>query len=230
MRPFSGSILLSHLHWDHVQGLPFFAAGDRDDARVTLHIPGQVGASARDLLALSMSPPSFPITPEGLRGAWSFESIEPGDHMIEGFRVVASEIAHKGGRTLAYRVQDDLGSMAYLPDHAPARGVSDATWALLDGVDVLVHDAQFIDAERTIADDYGHATVQDAIALATKANAGLLVLFHHGPARTDDELDALAVTVADAPISVRLAREGDELDVARAPGHQDVRVRGMRGE
>ncbi len=213
-RPYSGSILLSHLHWDHVQGLPFFAAGDRDDARVTLHIPGQLGTSARDLLALNMSPPSFPITPEGLRGDWSFDSIEPGDHVIEGFKVVVTDVAHKGGRTFAYRVEDGGGAMAYLPDHAPAAGVSEETWALINGVDVLVHDAQFVDAERAIADAYGHATVDDAIALATKADARLLLLFHHSPARTDDELDALARAVADAPIPVRLAREGDEIDVS----------------
>ena len=59
---FDGSIVLSHLHWDHMQGLPFFAAGDRDDARVDLYVPAQDGRSGRDLLAQSLSPPSFPIT------------------------------------------------------------------------------------------------------------------------------------------------------------------------
>ena len=66
--PFRGSILLSHLHWDHVEGLPFCRAVDHDDARVDLHVPAQDGASPRDLLARMFSPPSFPIEPEGLLG------------------------------------------------------------------------------------------------------------------------------------------------------------------
>src|SRR6478672_7126352 len=73
---FSGSIVLSHLHWDHVQGLPFFSAGDRADSHVELLLPEQSsGASALDVLAGLMSPPYFPIGPKTLRGEWSFQSI-----------------------------------------------------------------------------------------------------------------------------------------------------------
>jgi phosphoribosyl 1,2-cyclic phosphodiesterase len=106
---FAGSIVLSHLHWDHLQGLPFFAAGDRDDARVDLYVPAQEGRSGRDLLAQSFSPPSFPITPEGLRGRWGFEALEPGAHQIEDLTVTAVEIEHKGGRTYGLRVDDPWG-------------------------------------------------------------------------------------------------------------------------
>ena len=213
-RPYRGSILLSHLHWDHVQGLPFFAAGDRDDARVDLYGPGEVGCSLRDLLARSMSPPNFPITPEGLRGQWSFQDITTGVHSIEGFTITAAEVVHKGGRTLGYRVDDPGGGViAYLPDHAPARGMTAHTRALIEGVDVLVHDAQFSAAERQIADDYGHATVEDALALAANAGARLLLLFHHSPARTDDALDELAAELTGGPVPVRLARDGDQLDI-----------------
>jgi phosphoribosyl 1,2-cyclic phosphodiesterase len=212
---FVGSILLSHLHWDHLQGLPFFAAGDRDDARVDLYVPAQDGRSGRDLLAQSFSPPSFPITPEGLRGTWGFHALETGAHQIEDLKVTAVEIEHKGGRTYALRVDDPQGSMAYLPDHAPAAGVSDALMAMLEGVDVLVHDAQFLEGERPVAVDYGHATVQDADKLATACRAGMIVLFHHSPARTDAALDAIADWSAELPTdaTVVVAREGMTLDV-----------------
>ena len=71
-QPFTGTILLTHLHWDHVQGLPFFRAGDRDDARVTLLLPDQQdGTGAEEVLARAMSPPHFPIRPSELRGRWS---------------------------------------------------------------------------------------------------------------------------------------------------------------
>ena len=214
---FDGSIVLSHLHWDHVQGLPFFAAGDRKDARVDLYVPAQDGRSGRDLLAQSLSPPAFPITPEGLRGTWAFHAMAPGAHPIEGLTVTAVEIAHKGGQTHGLRVDAPEGSIAYLPDHAPAASVSAELMAMLDGVDVLVHDAQFLEGERPVAVDYGHATVQDAVKLATDCRAGTIVLFHHSPARTDAALDAIGEWSQDlsADVSVVVAREGMTLDVRR---------------
>jgi phosphoribosyl 1,2-cyclic phosphodiesterase len=214
---FDGSIVLSHLHWDHMQGLPFFAAGDRDAARVDVYLPAQDDRSGRDLLAHSMSPPAFPITPEGLRGTWGFHALEQGVHQIEGLSVAAVEIEHKGGRTFGLRVDDEHGSLAYLPDHAPAAGVSDALLAVLDGVDVLVHDAQFLEGERPVAVDYGHATVQDAVNLGQSCGAGTVVLFHHSPVRTDDALDEIATWapgLAD-DLAVVVAHEGMTLDVRR---------------
>lgn len=214
---FHGSIVLSHMHWDHVQGLPFFAAGDRDDSRVDLYLPAQDGRSGRDLLAQTLSPPAFPIPPEGLRGAWGFHAIDSGSHEIEGFTVRAVDIAHKGGRTYGLRVDDATGSMAYLPDHAPAAGMTDELLAMLSGVDVLLHDAQFLEGERPVAVDYGHATVQDAVSLAADCGIGTLVLFHHSPARTDAALDEIGDWAPSLAGSMRVlvAREGDQLQVAR---------------
>jgi ribonuclease BN (tRNA processing enzyme) len=213
--PFRGSILLSHLHWDHIMGLPFCAAADRPDADVDVYLPAQDGLSGRDLLARTMSPPAFPIEPEGLKGRWHFHAIEPGTLDTGGFEVRCAELAHKGGRTYGYRVTDRTGSLAFQPDHSPRRGLSEAARGLVEGGDVLVHDAQFLEPERRIADDFGHATVNDAIELAVRARVRTLVLFHHAPARTDDELDALADTVAraGAPTRVIMARQGQSLQV-----------------
>ncbi|MCY7364601.1 MAG: MBL fold metallo-hydrolase [Frankiaceae bacterium] len=217
-RPFEGSVLLSHLHWDHAQGLPFFAAGDRDDARVDLYIPAQDGLSGRDLLAQTLSPPAFPITPEGLRGAWTFHALPDGSREIEGFVVRAVDATHKGGRTFAYRVERDGACVVYLPDHAPAAGVSAELLDLMHGADVLLHDAQFLEGERPVAVDYGHATVQDAVSLAVECDVATLVLFHHSPARTDDALDDIARWAPGlAPgLHIIVAREGDRIDVVPA--------------
>jgi phosphoribosyl 1,2-cyclic phosphodiesterase len=216
---YDGAVLLSHLHWDHVQGLPFFAAGDRDDARVDVHLPAQGGVSGRDLLAQTLSPPAFPITPEGLHGTWAFHAWEGGTRDVEGFTVRAVDVAHKGGRTFGHRVERGGASIAYVPDHAPAAGTSPALLDLLDGVDLLVHDALFLDGERPIAVDYGHATVQDAVALAVECGARALLLFHHSPTRTDDALDEIGAWAADLVPGLRVltAREGDVLDVVAAP-------------
>ncbi|MFL6151278.1 MAG: MBL fold metallo-hydrolase [Ornithinibacter sp.] len=214
--PFRGTILVSHVHWDHVQGLPFFAAGDRAGASVRLLLPAQGGRSGRDLVAQTMSPPAFPITPEGLIGAWTFDTVQPGDLEVEGFSVRAFEVAHKGGRTFGYTVRSGSTSVGYVPDHAPELGVSDDALAALAGVDVLVHDAQFLEHERPRAVDYGHATVDDAIRLAERAGVGRLVLFHHGPHRTDDALDEIRRS-STASIPVLVAAEGSGLDVTPPP-------------
>lgn len=209
---FSGAILISHLHWDHMQGIPFFAAGDRPDAHVAVYVPAERGLSGRDLLALSMAPPTFPITPEGLKGDWSFTAIEPGPLEVEGFRIRAFEVGHKGGRTYGYRVDSGSASMAYVPDHAPAAGVSAAAREGMHGVDVLVHDAQFLDHERPRAVDYGHATIDEAIALAREVDARMLMLYHHGPHRTDAALDEIGAEFRSGGF-VRTAREGMVLDL-----------------
>ena len=175
--PFRGTIALTHLHWDHVQGLPFTPAVDDPEADVALLLPAQLGLDGRALLARCMSPPNFPIDPDGLRGRWRFDAIEPGRFACGPLRLTAAEVSHKGGRTYGYRVEDGRSSIAYLPDHAPAAGVGEAVRALVSEVDVLFHDAQFAWGEEERAASYGHATVADALELA------IAVL--GGPARPD---------------------------------------------
>lgn len=213
-RAFAGTVLLSHLHWDHVQGLPFFAAGDRADARVRVLLPDQDGGDAIDVLARAMSPPHFPIGPDGLLGDWCFESLQPGDHHIEGFDVIAADVPHKGGRTFGFRVSDATASIAYVPDHRPEPPAgNEEIRRLLADVDLLVHDAQFLSHECAIADTYGHATVDDARQLAEHSGARTLALFHHAPARTDDEVDEIGRSTAGSGVEVVIAREGDVIEL-----------------
>ena len=212
---FCGDIVLTHLHWDHVQGLPFFTAGDRDDSQVRLLLPAQDGAapdkpgSAAALLSRAMSPPHFPIGPEGLRGDWAFDAVEPGCFSAGGCDVTAVEIPHKGGRTFGYRVEADGVSFAYLPDHHPSTD-PDAGLKLAQDVDVLCHGAMFTRGEEGIAHLYGHATIQEAYQLASEARVGKLVLIHHSPSRTDSQVEALAESLAvSGGVSVVVGREGD---------------------
>jgi phosphoribosyl 1,2-cyclic phosphodiesterase len=222
-QPFVGTILLTHLHWDHVHGLPFFHAGDRDDARVTLLLPDQQdGSSAEEVLARAMSPPHFPISPGDLRGSWTFGTISPGQLEIGGFTVEAREIPHKGGRTLGYRVSDGRSVLAYVTDHCPtALGPGPDGWGeyhvaaveLAGQADVLVHDAQLLAEELPADAAFGHAAADYAVGLGHRAGAKQVVLFHHRPDRTDDALDQMASRFATSPVPVVVAAEGDTLDL-----------------
>jgi phosphoribosyl 1,2-cyclic phosphodiesterase len=224
-QPFRGTILLGHLHWDHTHGLPFFAAGDNPDAEVTLGIPGQGDPTAAPVAALErfMSPPAFPITPRQLRGRWDFVALEPGQHSFEGFDVLIREIPHKGGRTLGFRISDGGRTVAYLSDHSPVvkgdgpdgfGAYHPDAMALAAGADVLVHDAQHTAAEFAVKRDWGHSAVDYAVGLGAEAGVGKVVLFHHDPPRTDDELDALLVEAqAMTSIEVIAASEGLSLPV-----------------
>jgi phosphoribosyl 1,2-cyclic phosphodiesterase len=206
--PFAGTILLSHLHWDHTHGLPFFKGGDRDDALVSLLLPDQLdGQRAVDVLARGMSPPHFPIRPEGLRGTWRFETASAGAFEAEGFGVTALEVPHKGGRTFGYRVSDGRATVTYVPDHCPTDAgpgddglgaQHDAAMALAAGADVLIHDAQLFPDEVAAEASFGHAAADYAVGLGRTAGARRIVLFHHKPDRTDDALDELAARLGGA--------------------------------
>jgi phosphoribosyl 1,2-cyclic phosphodiesterase len=221
--PFDGTVLLTHLHWDHTMGLPFFAAGDREDSRVTVIIPEQQsGAEAAEVLGGMMSPPYFPVGPMDLRGRWSCKAISPGERELEGFTVLAREIPHKGGRTFGYRVSDGSATIAYLPDHNPTAlgegedgfGVyHDAALELARGADLLIHDAALMPDELAAEGDFGHAVADYAVELGRRADARAVVLFHHRLDRTDDALDALQSRLGGGSTAVSVAEEGAVLDL-----------------
>jgi phosphoribosyl 1,2-cyclic phosphodiesterase len=217
--PLRGSILLTHLHWDHTHGLPFLPNADRPDADVSLWLPAPAdGGDAVEVLGRAMSPPHFPIGPDGLLGDWSFAALDEGVRELEGFTVTAAEVAHKGGRTYGYRVEGPHGRLAYLPDHAPRLADPDRLRAAQDlagGVDVLLHDAHYLAHEQATADAYGHATVDDAVEFARQSGVRRLILIHHAHVRTDDAIEEIEAAVRDAPVPTSIGREGEWVQVSR---------------
>ncbi len=222
--PFDGTILLTHLHWDHVVGLPFFAAADNLDAHVTVLLPEQeTRASAESVLAGMMSPPYFPVGPTELRGEWDFATVAPEEWQVEGFTVLAREIPHKGGRTFGYRISDGHSTLAYIPDHCPTTlgpgedGFGEyhpAALELAQDADVLLHDAQLFPTELAAEADFGHAVADYSVELARRAGTRSVLLFHHRYDRTDDALDGLARRLGGgSEPNVSVAAEGTILDL-----------------
>lgn len=214
-RPFQGTVLLSHLHWDHTHGLPFLAQAGMDGHRLALCIPGQ-GADPEEVMNRAFSPPHFPVPISALGENWTVAGIEPGTYELEGFTVRAEEIPHKGSRTFGYRVSDATSSIAYLPDHKPLAlgegpeglGVyHPAALALADGADVLVHDSQYTAAELGARAFLGHSAVEYATGLGAAAGCRSVALFHHDPHRTDDQVDEIVARL-DTALPVFAAHEG----------------------
>lgn len=220
-QPFTGRIVLSHLHWDHVQGLPFCRSVDDPGAQVSLYIPvDSTGTDPEILLARGFSPPHFPIGPDGLLGEWTFCPLLAG--AIDDVLTVGP-VAHRGGNAFGIRVSLDGAVAAYLPDHALHDETAPADLAaaeqIVAGADVLLHDGQFVAAEEHIARAYGHATIEHVLDLADRCAVGALVLTHYGPARTDDELDEFARQFSRTPQGrpVAFAKQDTPIDVvARA--------------
>jgi phosphoribosyl 1,2-cyclic phosphodiesterase len=221
--PFDGTILLTHLHWDHVQGLPFFAAGDHPRSRAAVLLPEQEdGSAAETVLARAMSPPHFPIAPGQMRGDWTFATLTPGEFAAEGLTVLAREIPHKGGRTFGYRISDGNATLTYMPDHCPTElglgedgcGAYHATaLELASETDMLVHDAHLLGPEELAEEArFGHASADYAATLGQRAGAARTVLFHHRADRTDTQLDRLSEQFAHRP-DVSVAVQGEVVEL-----------------
>ena len=216
---FQAAMLLSHLHWDHVQGLPFF---------VPLHIPGNVvdvyGPRQQDgplgeVFEGMMRPPYFPIRPDQLEGAVLFYDAGDDDFPVHDAKVRSRWIRHVGP-TLGYRVDWHGVTVAYLSDHGQGCGVGqsddfipDEVLELCDGVDLLIHDAQHTPAEFEMKRHWGHCTVDYALHVAKESGAHTVALFHHDPAHADDEVDALELQAKERSA----ANDGAEV-VAAAEG------------
>ncbi len=204
--PFRGSILLTHLHWDHTHGLPFAPAVDRDDAEVDIYLPAQ-GEDPVEVLSRAMGPPHFPVTAAQLRGRWRLHALEAGRHVIEGFMVLAADVPHKGGRTFGFRVSDGGTSLAYIPDFWQSEATSEPA-DLVAGADLLLHDSQHLAAELHGSAYLGHSTVEYAVDLARRHDVRRLALFHHDAARTDDEIDEIVARFQGCGVDLTAAAAG----------------------
>lgn len=188
-------ILLTHLHMDHIQGLGFFTPVF--DPTVETHVwgPSSTTLGLTERLGRYLSPPLFPVRLRDLPRT-TIHDVNPGSFEVGSVVVTADFVSHPG-ITLGYRLEAGGTSLAYLPDHEPALGSTDfpeqPEWtsgnSLMEGADLLIHDAQYTDSEYADRVGWGHSTFSHATRLAARAKVGTLVTFHHDPAHSDHFLD-----------------------------------------
>lgn len=217
-------LCLTHLHLDHIEGLGFFAPNFDPETEVHVWGPRSSVRSLNERLARYLSAPLFPVELDDFPAKFVFHDVEDEPWEIGGARLTATPISHPGA-TVGYRIEADGGTLAYLPDHEPAVGVEldrlTTDWIsgyeLAAAADVLIHDAQYTDAEYDARVGWGHSSLSQALTFGTIADVRRLLLFHHDPVHSDDDLDAHRDRAQElwqgdgAP--PELAFEGMELDV-----------------
>ncbi|CAD7844338.1 MAG: hypothetical protein [Olavius algarvensis Gamma 3 endosymbiont] len=193
------SILLSHGHWDHIQGYPFFDPIYQPDRDIHVYISVQSGRKLLSTLFSQMDGTHFPVRAEDLPSNHfpKFKGIESELYEREGIQVVKQPLNHPGGG-VAYRINENGASCAYVTDNElePPKKLTtryDQWVNYLHGVDVLIHDAQYTEDDMPHKHGWGHSLISQVRQLATDAEVGTLVMFHHDPERSDSELDEIQI-------------------------------------
>lgn len=219
---FSGVSFVSHLHFDHIQGLPFFWPVDRVGSRLRILAPSEVDLTAKESFDLLFSSPFFPVKLGDLRGEIIIEPLDPGSMTLDqpgNPLVTASHVSHTNS-TYGYRLEIDGKVIVYIADHqAPldAHSVDDSVVELCQAADLLIHDAQYTSEEFQQKSHWGHSTYNFAVQVALQAGVKSLAFYHHDPGRTDEELDRIEKSFETDAIATGMfifaAREGMKLEI-----------------
>jgi phosphoribosyl 1,2-cyclic phosphodiesterase len=238
--PMQASILLTHTHWDHIQGFPFFAPLFVDGNHIQVYGPEGAHLSLRDVLAGQMEHHYFPVELDELGARITYQNLSEGAHQIDGIAVRAQLMNHPSA-TLGYRLEADGVSVCYLSDHEPffepvwregaePRSVDsileegDRLHAeFMRGAGLVIHEAQYTPEEYPSKIHWGHSTYAYVVELAVAVGVPRLVLTHHDPshddafiARVEEQAQALARRLGSA-LEVQCAYEGCELLVGATP-------------
>jgi len=210
----SASMLFSHVHWDHIQGIPFFTPLFMEQTRLALYGNPEEG-TLRDALIKQMAPPTFPVAFDDIPAQLLFGDIKVGvDFNVGRFKVRAAPLNHPGG-SLAFRVTRGGRSVVYATDtehHADGQ-LDHNLVELARDADILIYDAQYTNAEYDghvgpCRHGWGHSTWEEGVKVARAANVGRLVLYHHDPSHDDAKVAEIEAKAAAQLPGTIAAREG----------------------
>jgi phosphoribosyl 1,2-cyclic phosphodiesterase len=208
--PFT-TLLFTHFHWDHIQGLPFFAPLFRKETKVTLASSHKT-QDLQEVFNGLLRYPFHPIDFDYFSAAIEMMQVSGTWHHA-GFQIRPFALHHPQGAT-GYRLERNGAVLVHASDHEHGNALADQV--LLEHsqkADVLVYDAQYTTEEYQLQKGRGHSTWLEAVKLAAKAEVNRLVLFHHDPGHSDDMLEAILAEAQREFASTSLAREGDLLQV-----------------
>jgi len=198
-------LLLTHLHMDHLQGLGFFRPLYRPGLDVHIWGPASPIESLAERIALYLSPPLFPVRLNDIPASLTFHDAPEDEPVAIGSATVrAAKVKHQGP-TVGYRIEENDRTVVYMPDHEPSLGVElrsqPPEWIsghdIAHRADVLFHDAQYREDEYESHIGWGHSCVEHAIDFAQKTEVDMIVLFHHDPYHTDEDLEPLLTAARD---------------------------------
>jgi phosphoribosyl 1,2-cyclic phosphodiesterase len=233
-----GSILISHTHWDHIQGIPFFAPLFVPGNSWTFFAPRGFGDTLRETLAGQMEFTYFPVTLDAFGAKVEYRDLTEQTFEIGDVRITTRFLNHPA-LTLAYKLECDGATVVYSCDHEPhSHELADGCGQIhgqdrehsefFRGADLVIHDSQYTPAEYATKIGWGHSTPHYAAQMCRAAGARMLALTHHDPTRTDDQIDAMLAELSAAGnatpgLEVIAAAEGLELEVVgRAPAQPEL--------
>ena len=221
-------VLISHTHWDHIQGLPFFKPLSARGNEFCIYGANQNGVRLEEILRRQMDPMVFPVPLTAVAARVEVCKIDAGEFSVGGFEVAAYRLRHPG-TTLGYRLTPagGGGTVAYITDNELGEGGDYPVgpgWRaglvrFLRDVDTVIHDAMYSEQIIQSRRGWGHSTPRQAVELAAEAGCRRLVLFHHEPEHDDDALDRLLADTREharrvaTGLEVIAAAEGSELTV-----------------
>jgi phosphoribosyl 1,2-cyclic phosphodiesterase len=219
-------LFLSHYHWDHIQGFPFFKPAYQSGRKIHLLATYLPKENVRAVLD-QMATPHFPVLGDKIQAMVDVMPMDSaGNLQLDNIKVTTCALNHPGGGA-AYRIETNNGSFAYVTDNELyPPGKVNTSWQqwieFLQGVDLLIHDAMYLDEELAMTHGWGHSLISQTMQLAKDANVPNLVLFHHDPDRTDEQLDQILLECKQwmkknhSGCTVTMAKESDTYQIIQS--------------